>query len=96
MRVKNYALYLYSIVKNSKRDFKSFFNYNIIAISRYRASISNDLYNLYIIIIILSRILRWEVNDKKFTYSIAKNKNNNNNVEIFYLIVHWRLRKVIT
>ena len=48
MRARDYALYLYLIVKDSKRAFKPLSYYNITTILRYRALISSDLYSLYI------------------------------------------------
>lgn len=88
MRARNYILYLYLIVKDLKRAFKPFSYYNIIAISRYRALISNNLYNLYITITALLKILRRETNNEKFAHSIIKSKNNNNNARIPRLIIH--------
>lgn len=88
MRARDYTLYLYSIVKDSKRAFKSLSYYNITAISRYRALISSDLYSLCITIIALLRILRRKANNEKFAHSIIESKNNSDNAEVSRLAIH--------
>ena len=88
MRARDYILYLYLIVKDLKRAFKSLSYYNITIVSRYRALISSDLYNLYITIIVLLRILKRKANSEKFAYSITESKNNSDNAKVSRLAIY--------
>ena len=96
MRARDYTLYLYLIVKDLKRAFKSLFYYNITTILRYRVLILNNLYSLYIIIIALLRILRREANSEKFIYLIIESKINSDNAKGSYLAIYKYLRETIT
>ena len=96
MRARDHALYLYPIMKDSKRAFKPLSCHNTTAASRYRASMPSGLCSLCMTITALSRTLGREANGEKFAHSIAGSKNNSDNAGAPRLAVHWRLGEAMT